>query len=62
MDELIRRVARRAHISELQAAAAVSAMLSLPTERLPSPFVGRIREASGETALSPRRSLTWGTR
>ena len=48
VDELIRLVAQRAGIPSAQAAAAVSAMLSYLTARLPSPVVGRIREQLGE--------------
>lgn len=52
MDELIRLVAQRAGISESQATLAVSAMLAYLAARLPSPWVGRIREQLGETHLT----------
>ena len=52
MDELIRRVAQRAGISECQAALAVSAVLAYLAARLPSPWVGRIREELGESHAS----------
>ncbi len=44
MDELIRLVAQRAEISEAQAACAIAAVLAHLAARLPSPWVGRIRE------------------
>ena len=55
MDELIRLVTQRADISSAQAAAAVSAMLSYLTARLPSSVVGRIREQLGATPDSHKR-------
>ncbi len=48
MDELIRLVARRAGISEAQAACAIAAVLAHLAARLPSPWVGRIREQLGD--------------
>ncbi len=48
MDELIQRVAERAGISPAQATLAISEVLNLLAARLPSPFVGRIRELLGE--------------
>jgi hypothetical protein len=54
MDELIRLVVQRAGISESQAGLAISAVLAYLTARLPSPWVGRIREQLGETQPSRR--------
>ncbi len=63
MDELIRLVAQRAGISEVQAALAVSTMLGYLATRLPSPVVGRIREQLGEVRAScPPGAADRGTR